>query len=399
MSLYSAENERRIRSQAVVREWTASGLLDPSQGAALEAELRVDVRRTNVFLRAGLALFTVLIVAASVLLTIEAFDLNWALPVAGVTAVAAMVCFGLAHYLVERHRFYRFGVEEALAIGFVVLMAVSAGVLIDAQEVLQLAERPLVAGLVAGLVVAAAGGLVVYRRFGYVYAAIGAIACVAAVPFWLGITETMQHAAAAAALAAAFGFARARRMRYRDEYPGDDYALMQAAAAAGLYWTLNLWFVEAQLNGPLYGFVSPRVGAPFYWFTYVMIWALPAAGLYMAVRDKDRPLLDVSLVMALVTCLTNKAYLGWTRHEWDPILLGVVLIAAAVGVRRWLSAGANGQRHGFTPARILSKDTGAMTMLGTASAGFHPDAPSYPESGGSGFDGGRSGGGGASGSY
>ena len=69
MSLYSPDDERRIRSQALVREWTKSGLLDPAQGAALEAELRVDVRRTNVFLRAGLALFTVLIVAASVGLT------------------------------------------------------------------------------------------------------------------------------------------------------------------------------------------------------------------------------------------------------------------------------------------------------------------------------------------
>ena len=57
MSIYSAEDEYRIRTQALVREWTKSGLLDPSQGVVIEAELRVDVRRTNLFLRAGLALF------------------------------------------------------------------------------------------------------------------------------------------------------------------------------------------------------------------------------------------------------------------------------------------------------------------------------------------------------
>ena len=147
------------------------------------------------------------------------------------------------------------------------------------------------------------------------------------------------------------------------------------------------------------GSTSPGIDRPFYWFTYATIWALPPAGLYLAIRDKDRALLDVSLVMALVTLLTNKAYLGWPRHEWDPILLGVFLMAAAVAVRRWLSAGANGQRAGFTPARILSKDTGAVTMLGTASAGLHREAPRVPEPGGSGFDGGRSGGGGASGGY
>jgi hypothetical protein len=74
-------------------------------------------------------------------------------------------------------------------------------------------------------------------------------------------------------------------------------------------------------------------------------------------------------------------------------------MAAAVAVRRWLSTGTNGQRDGFTSARILSTDTGAVTMLGTASARFHPDAPRFPTSGDGGFDGGRSGGGGASGSY
>jgi hypothetical protein len=382
MSLYSPEDERRIRLQTLVREWTKSGLLDPSQGAALEAELRVDVRRTNVFLRAGLALFTTLIVAASVLLIVQVFDLDDALPAAVVTAVSAVVCFGLAQYLVVRQRFYRFGVEEALAVSCVALMAVSAFSFTYAQDTWRHGGAK-----VMGLLAAAACGFAVYRRFGYVYAAIGAIALVAAVPFQLDITTALQHAAAAAVLAAALVLARGRCMRYHDEYPGDDYALVQAAAWAGLYLVLNLQVLDAQIKGP------------FYWFTYAMIWALPAAGLYLAIRDKDRVLLDVSLVMTLATFVTNKPYLGWPRHAWDPMLLGVFLIGAAIAVRRWLSTGANGQRAGFTAAGILSKDSGAVTMLGMASTGLHPDAPSYPESGGGGFDGGRSGGGGATGSY
>jgi hypothetical protein len=392
MSLYSPEDERRIRSQALVREWTKSGLLDPSQGKVLEAELRVDVRRTNVFLRAGLALFTVLIVSALVELTMKVFDPYLVIPRVATNAVSAVVCLGLAHYLVVRLRFYRFGVEEALAVESVVLIAFSAATLIYVPS---FGNAWLTAFLLAGAV----GGFGIYWRFGYVYAAIGAIACVAAVPFQFDITKTMQHGLAAAALAVAFVLARTRRTRYHDEYPGDDYALLQAAAWAGLYLTLNLWLMDARLNGPLYGSVSPRIGAPFYWFTYAMTWILPLAGLYLAIRDKDRPLLDVSLVMMLGTLLTNKSYLGWPRHEWDPILLGVFLMAAAIAVRRWLSAGANGQRAGFTPARTLSKDAGAVTILGLASARFHPDAPSLPESGGGGFDGGRSGGGGATGSY
>jgi hypothetical protein len=413
MSLYSPEDERRIRSQALVREWTKSGLLDPPQGAALEAELRVDVRRTNVFLRAGLALFTVFIVVASVGLIVELFGLDEPFPAAVTTALSAVVCFGLAQYLVVRQRVYRFGVEEALAVGSVALIAFSAAAFIysqgwrygDPQEGWRYGDLRLAAALLA----AAAGGLGIYWRFGYVYAAIGAIACVAAVPFQIAMTETMQHALAASVLAALFVLARTQRTRYLDEYPGDDYAWLQAACWAGLYLTLNLWVTAAWFDRPVYGLMysAPTrreallyaIGGPFYWFTYAMTWGLPMAGLYLAIRDKDRPLLAVSLVTMLITFLTNKAYLGWPRHEWDPILLGIFLMAAAIALRRWLAGGANGQRGGFTPARILSNDRGAVTILGTAAAGFHPDAPSYPESSGSGFDGGRSGGGGATGSY
>ena len=377
------DDERRIRAQALVREWTRSGLLDPSQGAALGEQLRVDVRRTNVFLRVGLALFTALIISASVMLIVVVLDLDDAIPSAIVTGISAVACVALAQHLVARRRFYRFGVEEALAVGSVALMAISAAALTYGQNRSHAGNGPLVAGLLVG----AGGGFGIYLRFGYVYAVIGAIACTAAIPFQLELTDTTQRALAAAALAVAFVAARAKWRQSPDDYPGDDYALVQGAAWAGLYLVLNLHLTGSLTEGP------------FYWFTYAMIWALPLAGVHLGTRHKDRPLLDVSLVMTLVTLLTNKAYLRWPRHEWDPIVLGVILMAAAIAVRRWLSNGPNGQRAGFTPARILSTDTGAVTMLGTASARVHPDAAPFPDRNEGGFDGGRSGGGGASGSY
>ena len=91
MRRYSRDEEERIRAQAAVREWTRSRLLDPSQGARLEAELRVDVRRTNNFLRAGLALFTALIVGASVLFVITGLGLNGEIPIAAVTGAGKTV--------------------------------------------------------------------------------------------------------------------------------------------------------------------------------------------------------------------------------------------------------------------------------------------------------------------
>jgi hypothetical protein len=384
MRRYSEDDEKRIRAQTRVREWTRAGLLDPPQGAQLETELRVDVRRTNVFLRAGLALFTGLIVGASVLFVIVGLNLSREIPIAVVTAMSALACIALAEWLITRFRFYRFGVEEALAVAAVLLLGVSGAAVTASFHVGRNGDLP----AAAGLLIAAVGGFGIYRRYGFVYAAVGAMACAAAIPFLLRLSTTARHVVAAATLASVFLVVRSKRRRYQDEYPGDEYGLLQAAAWAGLYIAVNLKLTDKYVEGL------------FYWCTYVTTWVLPIVGLYLALREKDRPLIDVSLVMALVTLLTNKRYLGSPQHEWDPILLGIFLMAVAVVLRRWLSQGPHGQRQGFTAARVLKEDGEVVTLLSTASLKFQPDVPSpEPDPAKTGFDGGRSGGGGASGSY
>jgi hypothetical protein len=109
--------------------------------------------------------------------------------------------------------------------------------------------------------------------------------------------------------------------------------------------------------------------------------------------------MDVSLVLALVTLVTSKPYLGWARHTWDPIVFGIVLIGVAVAIRRWLDSGPRGERDGWTAARILEKDRAALSVLGVASALVPPGVVSGSPSPGAEppapqFGGGRSGGGG-----
>src|SRR5882672_8991318 len=111
MRRYSNSDEQNVRVYAVVREWMRSGLLNEAQGATLGEEVRPDLRRTNIFLRAVLFLFTGLIVGAAFLLAIELLQIRND-PSAEVCAVAALLCFGLAEFLVGRFRVYRFGIEE-----------------------------------------------------------------------------------------------------------------------------------------------------------------------------------------------------------------------------------------------------------------------------------------------
>jgi hypothetical protein len=381
MRVYLREEEERIRVQRLVREWADEGRFDAPQAARLLADVRVDLRRTNPFLRAGLALFTLLIVGATVGLAATSLGVyDDGRPFAVLAGVFAAGCVALAEYLIRAYRWYRHGVEEALAAAAVLLFVVSTLALTWP------AQRPLVPWLVG-----AAGGFAVYRRYGFVYAAIAALACTAAIPFQFQLSPAVQRSLAAALLGAAGVTARAKRLHYGDDYPGDEYGDLQAAALAGVYLALNV-----QLTPNWYA-----VSGWFYWLTYVGIWIVPVAGLYVGAREKDRMLIDVGLALLVMTLVTNKPYLGWERHTWDPCLLGVVAVAVAMAVRRWLASGPGGVRHGFTPLALVGRDRSTLSALGMASAAL-PTGATASSSGGSTpptFGGGRSGGAGGGGSF
>ena len=100
--------------------------------------------------------------------------------------------------------------------------------------------------------------------------------------------------------------------------------------------------------------------------------------------------------MAIVTLMTNKPYLNGVQQPWDPIVFGALMIAIAAGLKRWLASGADGSRGGFIAERLLASEQERLAIAGGATA-LAPGAPQPhshepPPS----FDGGSSGGAGAS---
>jgi hypothetical protein len=383
MRRYSESDERNVRLHALLREWVHSGLLDEGQGKRLGDEVRTDLRRTNSFLRIVLFLFTGLIVGAAVLLVLEVLQIHDTPRTTVVCGIAAVLSFALAEILIGEFRLYRFGVEEALAVAAVVLLVIATGGMFERADFESIAAAMLTAGAI--------GSLGLYLRFGFVYAGIAAIACTAMIPFPLLHSPMTQRGFAAAILACIFLIARRYHLIHGDEFPGDDYAVFQTAAWAGLYVAVNL---HMRFSGIPTG--------RFYWATYAMIWIFPIAGLRMGIRNRDRLLMDVSAAMALVTLATTKAYLGLQHQSWDPILAGLLLMGTAIVIRRWLASGPDGERYGFTPVRTLSRHARLMTVVSTASAAFQPQPSSpspEPAAARPHFEGGRSGGAGASGEF
>jgi cytochrome c biogenesis protein CcdA len=371
MSVYSTADEERIRAAAQVRAWTQSGLLDAAQGASIESGLRTKLRRTNRALRIALFIFGTMVVLALVGLCIVAFDLKLDSTVAWTAIVAGVAYFMLAQSLIFKFHLYRFGVEEAFAVWAIVLAGFGAGFLVSASGTY--GDPP----ALTAFVTAAAAGAAVYWRFGYLYAAFAAVACAAFATFNLGLSRDAERILSACVLLVVFVVARAQHRTHDEDFRGDDYAAIESAAWLGIYAVLNL-----QLSLLPFGWhfgARPDFSSAFYWFTYAASWLLPVIGLALAVRDKHRPMLWANLVMMLATLATNKPYLGWKQHTWDPMLLGLLLVAVAMGVRRWLSRGADGHRGGFTPQPlVVSADRQALDALGTLAVAAQPFAPRPP---------------------
>ena len=76
MMIYPQDDERAIRQQRMVEDWTKSGLLQPEQRDRMIPELQVDLRRTNRFLRITLFIFGYLIVNSVVGLFAVFLDLR-----------------------------------------------------------------------------------------------------------------------------------------------------------------------------------------------------------------------------------------------------------------------------------------------------------------------------------
>ncbi len=389
MRKYADDQERTIRVRHLVDEWMRSRLIDAAQHQRLAADLYVDLRRTNRFLRLTLFGFGLLIIAATVGLVGETIDVTGSIASGTLCLIAAAACAALAEFLIDRFRLYRFGVEEACAIGAALLVAGGSALLAGSVSGVTFGNRQLFAASIAG----SAAAFAVYRRYGYVYAAVGAMLCAGLAPFQLHLPEVVQRLLAAAALGACFIVARTTRKKYGDEFPGDEYGILQASAWLGIYAALNVHLFSEFSSGPL----APS----FYGFTYAAIWTLPAAGVWLSIRDRDSLLLNASLLMALATLVTNKPYLGAVRQAWDPILLGLLLIGIAIVVRRWLAGGADASRKGFTASRLVRADDDRGAAAGLVSAFQQTPTHRHPEPSPESLEqgGGRSGGGGAGASF
>ena len=399
MRIYNAASEEALRARKLLKDWASEGLITEAQHQRMEQDIVCDLRTTNIFLRIVLFLFTAIIVCAAVGLFYAGVLSRPTEQTTGIfLLIFAAVAYAVAEAAVSQSKLYRYGIEEAVAVcavGFLcvgMLMAFSSGGLLGAA---QKTIEPWV--LAAGAV----SSLWVWHRFGLWYAFLAAMIFLFFLPDYWTSSHSARHLIVAIFYSAGLAVVALGRSRHRFDYLDDDYSLVEAMLWLGIYLPINLQLSSLNL---LPGLVRPHTGAadefsrPYYWTTWVLTWCVPPVVLARGIRRKDRFVIAAGAIVAILTLVTNKPYLGWERHTWDPMLLGTLLTGVALFIRRWLTRGKDGVRHGFTAERLSSKDKQWMSVGSTALGLLSPSVlPSSQTSGNDArFGGGDSGGAGAS---
>lgn len=397
MRAYRASSEESVRARDLLKDWAGEGLLTEVQYQRMEKETVCDLRQVNLFLRFVLFLFTLLIAIAGFWLFQVVF-----LPHAGQQTmglfllICAAISYAAAEFAVLRFQLYRYGIEEALAVCSVGFLCVGLQAALFSGRT----DSPRPAGMEC--LVPAAGAVVsfwIWRRFGLPYAPLAAMIFVVWLADCWTSSQMAQHLIVAAFYAACLIAVAAVRLRHRFTYRNEEYSILEALLWLGIYLAINLQLSPVDLLRQ--GWVGSRSSGEFprafYWTTWVLTWCLSPAILARGFLRKDRPVIAVGMIAAILTAITNKPYLGWPRHTWDPMLLGALLIGVALLIRRRLNGGP-GIRQVFTARRLSANDKHWMDA-GSAAFGLlspHAVTPSpqtaSPEVR---FGGGDSGGGGA----
>ena len=397
MRLYSASSEETLRARKLLADWADEGLLTQAQYQRLEQETVCELRTTNIFLRLILFLFTLIGVgAAAALFLVRSSDQTIFL------LIYAAVCYAAAEVAVSQAHLYRYGIEEALAVCSVGFLC--AGMQAALFRVSPYSPKP--NGF--QFLVPAAGAvfsLWIWRRFGLWYAFLAAMVFALFVPGYWTSSHSAQHVIVAMLYAIGLTGVTAVRSRQHFDYVEDDYSHVEAFLWLGIYLAINLRLSSLDLRAQWWGGgtrAASEFARSFYWTTWVLVWVLPPVVLTRGVRQKDRFVIAVGAIVAVLTLVSNKPYLGWPRHTWDPMLLGILLTGVALFIRLWLARGPEGIRGGFTAAHLSGKDkrwmNASSAVLGLVTPQSITPSP-QTTSADVRFGGGASGGGGAGGDF
>ena len=169
--------------------------------------------------------------------------------------------------------------------------------------------------------------------------------------------------------------------------------LISIASLLTLYIGGN-YFVVREVGNEMFGMhLAPEDSIPGGWLFWIFTVIIPLIYIFLGIRKKDALLLRTGLVLVGAIVFTIRYYHSVMPIEGAMTLGGILMIALAYGVIRYLKE----PKHGFTSEEEQTEEEGAIQLESLVIAQTMSTTPQPDES--FKFGGGTGGGGGASDSY
>lgn len=390
MNAAAALADRNHEIRLAARDWRAAGLVDDAVVAAADARYPDDRVRIGVAMR--VLLFVLTYIAGSAAVGFFGFvGRHWS-----ILLMMGLVFAALTELQIVRLRRAGGGTEEATSLLAVGLTA--AGILWGLnQAFLPPGGVDVQIDAVVALAVAATAA------WRWLMPAYGAIVPLALFVFVLQLPAPRSvWLVAAVAICVALELMRGRHALVPSHRNAAAWALVVAVVL--LYLAANLWGFDERLieefahGRPGADPLMPRALAGF------LTVALPAFGLVLGVRRRDRLWLWLGAAMLAASAVTLRHYVH-IAPLWALLLAcGAILAALALAVQRWLATGPARERTGFTAEPLFEGRLEKTAEMVTVLASLAPAARPLPaESGAAPGEmkpgGGEFGGGGASESF
>jgi hypothetical protein len=385
--------ERADRNDAVrgaAADWQRAGVIDEATRQAIEATAPDDRVRVGPVFRVLLFIFTVIAVNAGFGFLSLFFTMKSSGVLAGFALVTGVVLALATDFQIVHLRRSEGGTEAAtslLAIGY--LMGAAAWWVFETIDLDFRDGLPVLC--LAGAVLAAMAAW----RWGYPLYAGAAVAAaliaLARLPFgrllWIALPL----------VTAPFLLRLGESPRLPPSHRAS-WTLVLGVALAALYAAVHLGSWEAQLVEEIgqAGVPPPRSDA-LWWLSVAATALVPVILLTLGIRHHRYPLLIVGAGTAVASLITLRWYVHFAPLWVVVTVSGALLVGLVLGLRRWLDAGPNRRRNGFT-AEPLFQDLARQRALemGAAVLSFSPDARNVHEEPRFEGGGGQLGGGGSS---
>jgi hypothetical protein len=205
--------------------------------------------------------------------------------------------------------------------------------------------------------------------------------------------------AAAASLAIAAGTALTRQDLTPSHRGGLEFA--RTIALAAIYAAVNYYSVDRnwiEEIGRAAGAPRHRPGEMALLLAGAASALYPLGLLARGLRTRDRALLDLGILTAVLSVTTLLFYVRITPHWAVLAVSGAAVAGGSLLLERWLRAGREGERAGFTATPLFDEERRGRLLPVAAAIAMAPEARSLPEEprgvrgGGGGFGGGGAGG-------